>query len=240
MTSDHDALRYRITPRQRLVLAGIFIVVLIAALVMLPLDDWLDQATTWNRAHPVAGAALYLAIAIVGCVMFLPGSVMAMTAGYVYGLTAGSVLALIGITLGAFAAFLNGRLLVRAWVFSMLESHPRLQALDKAVYQRSFLIVLLTRLSLIIPFNLLNYFYGVTGVKKLPYGVATFVGMIPATVLWTYIGTLARDFQQIRSGQLNEDLPSEAIVVVGLGMIVAVVIIVHRTATRALEEHLTE
>ena len=163
MTSDHDALRYRITPRQRLVAAGVFIAVLIAALVMLPLDEWLDQATAWNRAHPVAGAALYLTIAIVGCVMFLPGSVIAMTAGYVYGLTAGSVLALIGITLGAIAAFLNGRLLVRAWVFSMLESHPRLQALDRAVYAKSFVIVMLTRLSLIIPFNVLNYVYGVTG-----------------------------------------------------------------------------
>lgn len=226
--------------RWRLIAAGILVLAVLTALLTLPLDQWLDQAGEWNKAHPVAGAILYLLAAIVGAVLFLPGSVIAMSAGYVYGLPLGSALALAGISAGAFAAFLNGRLLVRGWVFSLLESHPRLQALDRAVYDKSFVIVLLTRLSLIIPFNLLNYVYGVTGVRKVPYAVATVVGMIPATVLWTYIGTLARNFEEIRSGQLDAGLPGEWIVGIGLTLILVAVAIIHRTASRALRTHLGE
>ena len=163
-----------------------------------------------------------------------------MSAGYVYGLATGSVLAVIGTALGAFAAFLSGRLLVRAWVFSKLESHPRLQALDRAVYDKSFVIVALTRLSLIIPYNILNYIYGVTGVKKVPYFLGTAIGMIPATVLWTYVGTLAKNFEDIRSGSLDAELPSGYVLLVGLVMLGIAVFIVHRTASRALNERIGE
>ena len=238
--TDSDPPRTRITPRQRLLLAAVFLTVAIGALILLPLDDWLASAVDWTRVHPVAGVVLFLLISVVGCVLFLPGSVIAMSAGYVYGLWMGSPLALLGLSLGAFAAFMNGRWLVRGWVFSMLESHPRLKALDQAVYSRSFLIVFLTRLSLVIPFNVLNYVYGVTGVKKIPYVVATLLGMIPPAVLWTYLGTLARDFQDIRHGALDADLPGGVILAAGLVMIVAVVVIVHRTASRALNQYLPE
>ncbi len=226
--------------RARLLIAGALVLAVLVAVFVLPLDQWLDSAAEWNKQHPVAGSILFVLAAIVGAVLFLPGSVIAMSGGYVYGLTAGSALVLIGITLGAVAAFLNGRLLVRDWVFSRLERHPRLQALDLAVYDQSFLIVVLTRLSLIIPFNLLNYVYGVTGVKKVPYALGTFIGMIPATVLWTYIGTLARNFEDIRSGNLDSGMPGEYILAVGLVMIVLVVAVVHRTASRALRARLGE
>lgn len=226
--------------RGRLVVAGLVIVAVLVATLTLPLDQWLDQAGEWNKAHPVAGALFYLLFVTVGAVFFLPGSVIAMSAGYVYGLTLGSCLAVVGVALGGFAAFLAGRLLVREWVFSQLESHPRLQALDRAVYDKSFVIVALTRLSLIIPFNILNYAYGVTGVKKIPYIAGTALGMIPATVLWTYVGTLAKNFGDIRSGELDTGLPSEYLLLLGLAIIGVAVAIVHRAASRALKERLEQ
>ncbi len=226
--------------RARFVLAGVILAAVVVAVWILPLDQWLDRAGEWNKANPVAGAVLYVLFATVGAVVFLPGSVIVMSAGYLYGLSVGSCLALLGVTFGAFAAFMSGRVLVRGWVLSRLEGHPRLQALDRAVYDQSFVIVALTRLSVIIPFNLLNYVYGVTGVRKTAYVVATAVGMIPATVLWTYVGTLAKNFDDIRSGNLDSGLPSVYLLLLGLVMIVIVVYIVHRAASRALNERLGE
>lgn len=237
MTSDTDS---RQSQRLRLILAGILILVVLVGVLTLPLEEWLDRAGQWNKAHPLAGAVLYVLASVIGAVLFLPGSVIAASAGYVYGLGVGAGLALIGISLGAFAAFLNGRVLVRAWVFDQLASHPRLQALDRAVYEQSFVIVMLTRLSLIVPYNMLNYVYGVTGVKKVPYVVATTIGMIPATVLWTYVGTLADNLTEIRSGELETALPSGYVLVTGLILIGLAVFVVHRTASRALKARLGE
>ena len=221
-------------------LAGVVLIIVLAGVWILPLDQWLDQVGEWNKANPVAGAFLYVLFATIGAVLFMPGSVIVMSAGYLYGLTVGTCLAMLGVTLGAFAAFLSGRILVRDWVFARLDGHPRLKALDRAVYDQSFVIVALTRLSLIIPFNLLNYVYGVTGVRKTAYVVATAIGMIPATVLWTYVGTLAKNFDDIRSGNLDSGLPNGYLLLVGLVMIVIVVYIVHRAASRALDERLGE
>lgn len=231
---------YQRSQRARLVVAGIVLAVMLLGVWTLPVDQWLDRAVDWTSANPVAGAVLYVLSATIAAVLFLPGSVIVMSAGYLYGLTVGSCLAILGVTLGALAAFMSGRLLVRDWVFSRLDAYPKLRALDRAVHDQSFVIVALTRLSLIIPFNILNYAYGVTGVKKTAYVMATAIGMIPATILWAYVGTLAKNFEDIRSGNLDSGLPSAYLLLAGLTMIAVVVLIVHRTASRALNERLNE
>lgn len=216
------------------------LVLVLVAVFSLPLDAWLTEAAEWNKAHPLAGAGLYLFAVTVAAVLFMPGSVIAMSAGFIYGLPVGAGLAIAGLTSGALAAFVAGRSLVRDWVFNRMQSNPKLAALDRAVYDKSFLIVALTRLSLILPFNVLNYVYGVTGVKKLPYILGTAVGMLPAAVLWTYVGTLAKNFDDIRSGNLESGLPGGYVLAAGLVMIAIAVVVVHRTASRALTERLSE
>lgn len=224
----------------RLVVAAVVLAVVLLAVFSLPLDSWLTSAAEWNRAHPLAGAGLFVLAATLAGVLFVPGSVIAMSAGFVYGLPVGACLAIVGLTTGGFAAFVAGRSLVRDWVFGKMQSNPKLAALDRAVYDKSFMIVALTRLSLILPFNVLNYVYGVTGVKKLPYILGTAVGMIPAAVLYTYVGTLAKNFDDIRSGNLDSGLPGGYVLGGGLIMITLAVVIVHRTASRALNERLAE
>ena len=127
--------------------------------------------------HPVLAC-------VIAAVLFLPGTLIAMSGGYLYGMPLGIGMAALGGALGAIAAFLNGRLFARDWAFGKLEGHPRLQALDKALYEQSFVIVLLTRLSLVIPYSVLNYLYSVTGVKKGPYILASSIGLIPMMGLW--------------------------------------------------------
>ena len=226
--------------RLRLLLVLALIVAVGALLYVAPLDRWLGDAGEWARLQPLPAAVLYIGFATLGAVLFLPGSVIAMSAGYVYGLGVGTPLALLAITSGACAAFFSGRLLVRDWVLRQFDTHPRLQLLDRAVSQRSFLIVMLTRLSLIIPYNVLNYAFGVTGVRATAYAASTALGMIPATLLWTYIGTLAKNLTEIRAGEVEADVPSEYVLLAGLCMLVVAVFIVHRTATRMLNERLQQ
>ena len=99
---------------------------------------------------------------------------------------------------------------------------------------------MLTRLSLVIPFSVLNYLYSVTGVKKVPYMVASAIGLIPMMALWAYVGTLAKNFDEILSGDLDSGSAGQVMFFVGLGAITLVVILMHRTASRVLKARLAD
>ena len=110
--------------------------------------------------------------------------------------------------------------------------------LDKALNEQSFIIVMLTRLSLVIPYSVLNYLYSVTGVKKVPYMLASAIGLIPLMGLWAYVGTLAKNFDDILSGDMDSGLSGQVLFFVGLGAILLAVWVMHRTASRVLKERL--
>ena len=226
--------------RTRLLIAVSVLAALVIAAAVLPIDAWLVSAEMWTQTHPEAGAAIYLLGATVAAILFVPGSIIAMVAGYLYGLRWGIPLALAGLSVGAAGAFFVGRLLVRDWVSARLEARPRLRALDRAVNERSFAIIALTRLSLIVPYNLLNYVFGVTGAGAASYVTATTLGMIPATALWTYVGTLAKNIADIRAGRVEAELPNGYILIFGVIVIATVVALIHRSASRALAEQLDE
>jgi len=216
------------------------ILALLAALWILPIADWLDTAAEWNSSHPVAGVVLYLLGCVIAAVLFLPGSLIAMSGGYLYGMPLGLAMAALGGALGAIVAFLNGRMFGRGWAVARLAGHPRLQALDKALYEQSFIIVMLTRLSVVIPYSVLNYLYSVTAVKKVPYMVASTIGLIPMMVLWAYVGTLAKNFDEILSGDLNSGAAGKYMFLVGLVAVIIVVVVMHKTASRVLRARLAD
>jgi len=229
----------RATDRWRL-WAALIAVAAVVLLAQMPLAGWLAASESWVREHPAAGSLAYLGACTVGSILFMPGSVIGVTAGYLFGLPAGFVLAAAGGALGAIAAFLSARTIGRSWVFAHLSAHPRLRALDRALYQQSFVIVMLSRLSLVIPFSVLNYLFGMTGVRKIPYGVASAIGLIPNMALWAYVGSLARDVGELLSGELDSGPYGRVLVGVGLVALVLVVAVIHRTASRALQARVGE
>lgn len=224
----------------RLAAVAILLCVVLLSLAMLPIANWLDQAGNWSRANPMASAVIFLAAFSIGPVLLIPGSVFAMIAGYLWGLSTGTFLASLGASIGAFAAFMNGRTLARNWAMRKMQGQPRLLALDEALQEQSFLVVLLTRLSLLIPYNLLNYAYGVTAVRRRPYFVGTAIGMIPAMAFYTYVGTLAQNFDDILSGGMDTGVAGKLYLVVGLVAVTVTALTVHRIATRELKKRLGE
>ena len=148
----------------------------------------LDQIKPLGFWAPVLFVLLY----IVSCVAMIPGSVLTLGGGAIFGLVEGSIYVSIGATLGATAAFLSGRYFARDWVTAKIGAHPTFAALDQAVAAEGWRIVMLTRLCAIFPFFMLNYGYGLTRISLRQYVVATWIGIIPGSTVLVYLGSLAQ------------------------------------------------
>jgi len=190
---------------------------------------WVDSLGAWG---PVAFIAGY----VIACVAFIPGSLLTLAAGAIFGVTRGVLYVFAGAGLGASAAFLIARYVARGAVERRLAGNPRFAAIDRAIAHQGRKIVTLLRLSPVFPFNLLNYALGLTQVRFGDYLLAM-VGILPGTILYVYTGKLAGDVAALASGA-TAPKGMGYYVVLGLGLAATVVVtsIVTRTARRALQE----
>ncbi len=198
-------------------------------------QELLRNALQWIENLGPKGAIAFILIYIVATVAFLPGTILTVGAGVIFGVVLGSIYVFIGATLGATAAFLVGRYLARGWISKKIESNNNFKAIDEAVGKEGFKIVLLTRLSPVFPFNLLNYAFGVTRVSLRDYFLGC-IGIIPGSILYVYIGSLAGSLAMIGAESQPTNLTVKwAIRIVGLIATVAVTVYVTRVAQKALE-----
>jgi uncharacterized membrane protein YdjX (TVP38/TMEM64 family) len=203
-------------------------------------QELLRDALKWIESLGYVGGIAFMGIYIIATVAFLPGSILTLGAGVVFGVFFGAIYVFIGATLGAIAAFLVGRYMARGWVSQKIADNQKFAAIDRAVAHEGFKIVLLTRLSPIFPFNLLNYAFGVTGVALKDYALAS-IGMLPGTIMYVYIGSLAGDLARIG----GESQPSNPTIqwiirIVGFIATVAVTVYVTRIARKALAERVDD
>lgn len=187
--------------------------------------EWIDQFGIW-------GPVLFVLLYALAAVLFIPGSALTLGAGALFGVVQGSILVSLGSTLGASLSFLVGRYLARDWVAKKVENYQKFKAVDEAVGREGWRIVGLTRLSPIFPFTFLNYAYGLTQVKFTHYVLASWIGMMPGTVLYVYLGSLTR------LGVEAEGAGTAQIIlkIVGLLATVAVTIYITKIARKALQE----
>jgi uncharacterized membrane protein YdjX (TVP38/TMEM64 family) len=203
--------------------------------LLLP-QELLRNALEWVNSLGSLGAIAFIAIYFLATVAFFPGSILTLGAGVVFGVVWGSLYVFVGATLGATAAFLVGRYLARGWVSRKIAGNANFRAIDEAVGKEGFKIVLLTRLSPVFPFNLLNYAYGVTGVSLRDYFLAS-VGMIPGTIMYVYIGSLAGSIATLGTGTQPTNAGLQWIIrILGFVATIAVTFYVTRVARKALAE----
>ena len=170
---------------------AIAIVVLIAialAIRTLPVALWLESFTRYVRGLGAAGYVLYVAVYAICCVLLIPASALSIGAGAIFGFAAGSVVVVIGATLGAAAAFALARTVFRRRVEAMASSNARMGAIDRAIAGEGTKLMLLMRLSGFPPFTWINYVLGVTGVRFRPYVLTTFFGVLPGVLAFTWAG----------------------------------------------------
>ncbi len=226
-------MRPRANLKLGLLLAGVTAVAVAARL--LPVASWLDTFNERVVGLGVAGMVLFALLYAAATVLLVPGSLLTLAAGASFGLLPGFISVLVGATLGAAGAFLVSRHLARKRVESWIAEKPSFVAVDRAVARDGWKIVFLTRLSPLFPFNFQNYAYGLTRVFFWQYVLASFVGMIPGTFLFVYLGTLGRSGLEAASGGGAETLRL-ALQFVGLLATLGVTILITRTAKRALRE----
>jgi len=177
--------------RKRIVKAAIAVALLIAVVVavrMLPIAAWLASFQQWVHGAGPIGYVLYALVYICCCVLLLPALALTIGAGAIFGFVKGSILVLISATLGAIAAFLLARTVLRHRVERMTSGNAKFRALDRAITREGTKIMWLVRLSGFPPFTWVNYAFGLTGIHLTPYIVITFLGIIPGTLAFTWAG----------------------------------------------------
>ena len=215
---------------------GRWIAAVVGLTVMAGVFRWVDvrallrDALVWIEGLGLWGPVWFVVIYAVATVLLVPGSIMTLGAGAIFGVVKGSVIASVAATAGAAAAFLTGRYLARGWVEKRIEGHAAFSALNRAVADEGWKIVGLTRLSPIFPFTLLNYAFGVTHVRFWQYVLASWIGMIPGTVMYVYLGSLVRTGSEDRERTAIEWIAYG----VGLAATVAVTVVITRLARKAL------
>lgn len=197
---------------------------------MAAMKDWIAGLGVWG---PVVLALLY----VVATVLFVPGTILTLAAGAMFGLGIGTATVSVGSTVGASLAFLIARYGAREKVAEMAKGNRRFGAIDRAVGEGGWKIVGLLRLSPAIPFNLQNYLYGLTPVRFWPYAVTSWVAMLPGTFLYVYIG-------HVTGAAIGTDRQRSAgewaMLAVGLLATVVVTVYVTRLANRKLKEQVDE
>ena len=218
---------------------AIFIVALLLLVgigfLFLPVKAWTLSLQHWIQSLGWIGPFVFALLYVVATMLLIPGSALTLAAGAIFGLWVGAVTVIVGANLGALCSFLLAKTRLRAKVQEWAAANPKFAALDRAIGQDGFKMVTLTRLSPAFPFTLLNYLLGVTSVKTGPYVLANFVGMLPATFLYVYFGSLAGD---TLTGVATSGAGTFQLIlkIVGLLAAVAVVIFVTRAARKAIAE----
>ena len=230
------------------ILAGAVIGLFVASR-FLPLGEYLGAFLDYTKSLGVLGLVLLALVYIVATVFMVPGTILTLGAGAAFGLVQGTLAVMVGSVLGALAAFLVGRYFARDFVEQKARENPRFNAIDRAVEREGFKIVLLTRLSPVFPFNLLNYLFSITKVRTRDYFFASWLGMVPGTIMYVYLGAAAGNLTQVVAREVEKDAADELFwgigwqdLLWGVGLLATVVVTVYvtRIARAALNDYVED
>jgi len=146
---------------------------------------------TWVKDAGSAGPIVFMLIYAIGTVFFLPGSVLTLAGGALFGPVLGTFYNLTAATIGAIVSFIAARYLAHDWVEK--KTGGRIKQLKQGVEGEGWKFVAFVRLVPLFPFNLLNYALGLTKIKFSHYSIATYICMLPGAIAYTYLGYAGRE-----------------------------------------------
>lgn len=222
--------------KAKLLVAVGAVIVLASAAYFFPLVPALEHVSAWLGGLGVIGAALFAVLIAVSSLCLLPASPFIIAASAVFGFSLGLLTSAVGIILGAASGYFLSRLFLRKDVADQLKGRPTFKAIDQAIAEEGWKIVLLLRLCPI-PFGLANYLYGLTAIPFLPYLITTFLGAVPGLLLFSHLGSAGKaGLQALASGNLNKGGGEIALLGLSLAATIVLVVLLPRIARRALEK----
>lgn len=224
-------------PLAKIALLVLAVLALFAAARFLPVEAWLKGFNQWIADLGAVGFVIFIFAYAAFALLMLPGAILTIGAAFIFGLGWGFLAVSAGSTLGAALAFLVGRFVARDKIRALTADKPKFQQIDRAIGERGAKLIFLLRLSPIVPFNLSNFFYGLTAVKFWPYVLASWLGMMPGTLAYVYFGTLGKAAAESATGAGPSRGPLEwTLLAVGLAATLAVTIWVSKIARNAIRE----
>jgi len=222
----------------RLVVLIVIVIALFLAMKFLPIQQWLCSFNDWVGHMGAAGVFVFIVVYAAATVLMAPGSILTIGAGFAFGLWKGFLAVSAGATVGASLAFLLARFIARDKIEAIAQRNEKFRNIDSAIGKQGAKLIFLLRLSPVIPFNLSNYFYGLTAVRFWPYVLASWIGMIPGTFLYVYIGTAGKAAVEAAAGGevMRHGWQYWAFISVGLAATIAVTIWVTKIARDALRK----
>ncbi|WP_226666344.1 TVP38/TMEM64 family protein [Metabacillus litoralis] len=177
--------------RKRSILIGLII-------VLIPTFYYLNQHVIdfspeiikqWILSLGILAPIIYIALYSVRPFILFPASVLSLAGGLAFGPFYGTLLTIIGATLGAYFSFLFSRKVGGKWVEK--KTRPRIEKVKSLVEKNGFVSILLVRLLPIFPFDLVSYAAGLSNVKTSHFVLATILGIIPGTFAYNFLGASA-------------------------------------------------
>jgi uncharacterized membrane protein YdjX (TVP38/TMEM64 family) len=227
--------------RIKLVVLTVALAATAGAVFLLPVLSWLTSLFEFLASLGPWGPVALVGVYIVFCVFLIPASIPTLAAGILFGVFKGSLVAMTGGVAGACAAYWIGRLLARGWVVRRIAKNRQFLALDNAADEHGLAVVMLSRLSPIAPYVLLNYAFGLTKVAFWKYLLGTVIGVMPAMIMFVYVGAGLRSLTELAAYTRGEGrmVPGgRAFFWVGLAVTVVTTSLLMRLAGKVLRrEH---
>jgi uncharacterized membrane protein YdjX (TVP38/TMEM64 family) len=207
-----------------------------AAVIIIAEREFLHPIALWFSELGAAAPAAFITVYVLLTVALVPNSFLTIASGALFGLFWGTVYSFTASVIGAGAAFLTSRYLVRDRMARRVVADPRFQRIDRAICRDGLRVMLLIRLSPVFPFSLLNYALGLSRVRLRDYMLGS-ISMLPGTALYVYPGMVAGQVIALGAGRTqNRDAGYYLTLAAGLAVTLLAIVLLTRTARRALRE----
>tara|TARA_Y100000588_G_C13938202_1_gene788867 strand:- start:24 stop:722 length:699 start_codon:yes stop_codon:yes gene_type:complete len=221
-----------------------FILLVVLALTALtvttifPVSDWILFGSKWIDENQVLAGLTYITAYTIATILVIPGTILTVTAGFLFGIPLGIAIVSAGSLSGACCSFLISRFFARDWVSNKFIKFPLFNALDTASKEKGFLIILLARLSPLFPYNILNYALGLTAVTFKNYILASWIGMAPGITIYVSIGAATKNISGLASSEIQYENIQQLFFIAGLVATLILLTIVMRMANKTLHKKL--
>lgn len=222
----------------RTFLLAFLLLLLVLSAIFLPVEQIITAIQNWTEANQSSAVFVVTASIILGTLLLLPLSLMTMLAGFLFGLAQGFAVVLTANLIASTAAFWIGRSFARPWIERKIQRKTIFVAIDRAIQRKGFLVVLLTRLVMMLPYPGLNYSLGLTSVSLRDYVLGTNIGGLPAFFLFVYLGTTVNDITAIINGDVSLEGREMLIGMTALFVVICLVLLIVRVAGKILKEEL--
>lgn len=225
----------------KLILAStVFVSLILATLISIDAQDQVMALLTWIEGQGLYGPLLFTLVMALVVILLLPGVMFTTGAGFAFGVIEGSIVVVLGTTIGATCAFLLARYGLGERAEAWVERHARLKAISNRFASKGWKIVLLTRLVPFFPFKLSNYLFGMTRISLRGFVGGTLIGEIPLSVHNVYLGSLAADLATVGVRPVERSLWEWTFYGAGLVLVVLSVVYLSVWARQALAAYENE